>query len=90
MIPAHHERQRIKSQAIGEFLDWLRGERQTLLASRHEHEAGCYCSCTNTLECHCSPLELTCGHYQGELQVDFTSIEDLLREFFEVDEEVET
>ena len=64
-----------RSQAIGEFLDWLSVEKQTELAFRHEHDKGC----RNGLGFN------ECGYRNGDF-VRVGSTKKLIAEFFEIDE----
>lgn len=67
-----------KSQAIGEFLDWVLQEKKTFLATEHEHDGKCgFISRMGRGElCHSREGDLLRLHY---------SIEKLLAEFFEID-----
>lgn len=62
-----------KSQAIGNFLDWLR-ERGVYLSTEHEHGDGCY-----------NGGDRVCGASKGELVPYLRDIEQLLAEFFDID-----
>lgn len=65
-----------KSQALGEFLDWLREEKSVCLAKPHRHSGSCR-----------DPEEsfLVCGVEDGELLPFHYSMERLLAEFFGID-----
>lgn len=65
-----------RSQAIGEFLDWLAYEKEWTLAAYHEHTDDCYNQ---------TQRYPTCGIREKELwQVQY-STERLLAEYFEID-----
>jgi hypothetical protein len=66
---------REKSQAIGEFLDWLANEKKVSLAQYHAHGEHCYDG----------EGDLTCELRKDELYDFHYSIEKLLAEYFEID-----
>lgn len=64
-----------RSQAIGEFLEWLLNEKDWTLAAYHEH----------TEQCYDGERYPKCGIRSNELwQVQY-STEKLLAEYFEID-----
>lgn len=62
-----------RSQAIGEFLDWLQ-DRGVVLAKYHNHSASCY-----------DEGVCICGLRKGNLERHRYNIQDLLAEFFSID-----
>lgn len=68
-----------QSQAIGEFLDWLQGEKGLIIAEAHQHGPQCYAGDDEDRE------EPTCGCYDGQLFMKSFSTEKLLAEYFEID-----
>ena len=64
-----------KSQAVGEFLDWLQGEKGISLCRAHEHSD----------ECRNDAGGLACGGCEGEYYTINTSTVVLLGEFFGID-----
>ena len=77
--PEHQKLKAVKSrsQAIGEFLDWLSNEKDTVMASRHEHSEGCLDE----------DGRIRCGCGRGDYLPTRATIQSLLAEFFEIDEE---
>lgn len=67
-----------KSQAIGEFLDWLSETKGIELATRHRHTDSC---------CDDDSFIRRCGYSQGELKPELVPLRKLLSEFFEIDDE---
>jgi hypothetical protein len=65
---------RAKSQAVGEFLDWLTAEKRITLAVAHEHTASC------------REDGLRCGYSAGDYLPASASTRELLAEFFDIDE----
>lgn len=63
-----------KSQAIGEFVEWLESQ-GIVLATYHEHTEGCY----NDEDF------LVCGYRKDQLQPDHRNIQSRLAEFFGID-----
>ena len=64
-----------KSQACGEFLEWLQ-QQGIVLARWHEHDEECYGE---------SGFR-TCGYSkEGDLQLDHTNIQTWLAKFFDID-----
>lgn len=72
--PEHEKLAKVhdKSQAIGEFLEWLADERDFVLAVRHQHTEDC--------------IE-DCGARRGELIPLAIPVHKLLAEFFDIDED---
>jgi hypothetical protein len=66
-----------KSQAIGEFVDWLDAEKSIVLARRHEHGD----------DCRSEEGFLMCGYSTNDLIPAGVRIQTLLAEFFGIDEE---
>jgi hypothetical protein len=66
---------RVKSQAIGEFLDWLQGEQEVQLMLYHKH----------TERCEDEDGDHMCGLSEDSLMPEHRGIEKLLAEFFEID-----
>lgn len=64
-----------ESHAIGEFMDWLRDEKNVVLATYHEHSEE-ECGSTRWPEC---------GIYSEQPVVFHYNMEQLLAEFFEID-----
>jgi hypothetical protein len=64
-----------RSQAIGEFLDWLQCEKGWELAYRHKH----------VKECLDGDGELTCGCDEGQFLPANYGMERLLAEHFAID-----
>jgi hypothetical protein len=63
------------SQVIGEFLEWLQGEKGVVLATYHEHS-----------KAECGSLRWPeCGIYSEQPVIFHCSTERLLAEFFEID-----
>lgn len=67
-----------QSQAIGEFLEWLRSEKRWELCDRHEHHKDCY----RNGDTESRPV---CGAYNDQLFPVTFSIEKLLAEYFGID-----
>ena len=64
-----------KSNAIGEFLDWLKEEKGWVLAKAHTHNDGCKCDDGYRI----------CGLHNDELIHCSYVLETLLAEFFGID-----
>ena len=81
MYPEHEKLRLInsKSQAIGEFVDWLRGEKCIILANRMD--------CTRDEHVDGYECDGDCRPSRSLHPVD-TSIEKLLAEFFGIDLDV--
>lgn len=81
-----------RSQAIGEFLEWLQQEKRLELAQWHSHTEDCQSFAIFGKEA-AHPEELEDGHYHRNqcgmsdqaLYVFNYSIEKILAEFFEID-----
>lgn len=75
--PEHERMHKIKdkSQAIGEFLEWLGGQHMAV-CQRHEHshDNGCY-----------EKGKLECGLYDDTYYPIFESIEKILARHFDID-----
>lgn len=69
-----------KSQAIGEFLEWLQAERKVHLCVVHSHSDGCY---EEDDEFHEDPPK--CGCNEGDYLPFHKGTEQLLAEFFGID-----
>jgi hypothetical protein len=67
-----------KSQAIGDFVEWL-AEKGIHLARYHAHSEGCYPDDVDSEEWP------TCGTSENKLTVDSTPITKLLAEHFDID-----
>lgn len=82
--PEHEKLKKVsaKSQACGEFLDWLRHEKGFLLAKSHHHTEHCYAKDEG------KPFMIrVCDTSTGALEgVGYISTQDLLAEFFEIDQ----
>ncbi len=76
--PEHEKLRAIKdkSQAIGDFLDWLGAEKGVELAYRHVHTDGCKDD----------TAVFACGSRSGDLLPLNVRINSLLAEYFEIDE----
>jgi len=71
-----------KSQACGEFLDWLLGEKHYTLGKYHEHTDDCWEPGENhTLS------RRSCGLNSDELYPKPENVRKLLAEFFEISED---
>ena len=77
----HEKLRKIKddSQSIGAFIEWLRGDRNLVLASHHEHTEDCGHIPRDVIN---YPAE--CGYCQDDLQVEYIGIQQLLAEYFEI------
>ncbi len=73
-----------KSQAIGEFIDWLTSEKKVHLGSPHEHGPTCR-GWDEGRDRYAPRGEDRCECSTGEFIPLNTSIEKLLAEFFEID-----
>jgi hypothetical protein len=73
---------REKSQAIGEFLDWLLNERGFIICFRHTHVPTCSACSPGGVE------KLICGMSEGRLYAEPTSIKDFLADYFEIDQKM--
>ncbi len=71
-----------KSQAIGEFLDWLQETKSVHLCVMHEHTDECYEEGDSKRR---FPI---CGWEGYTYHPTYTSTENLLAEYFEIDLEV--
>jgi hypothetical protein len=69
-----------KSQAIGEFLNWLRDEKGVQLAKYHEHSDACYEEDVEHEE-----GEEICERNEAQLDIFPVNMESLLAEYFEID-----
>ena len=63
-----------ESQAIGEFLDWLRTETEYQVCTMHHHDEACYAGEMRVCSC-----------FEGQMLLAPLDIEALLARFFEVD-----
>lgn len=74
-FPEHEKLETVqaKSQAIGDFLEWL-GEQGRFIATAHSH----------TPDCRGSDGWRACGYFDGGLQPDPVPIERRLAEYFEI------
>lgn len=89
--PEHAKLRQIapQSQACGEFIDWLRGEKQIHLCSAHYHSDECYAPETDGSKSSPSPLGARgpiCGMLNGQQIVAAINIIDLLAEHFGIDQ----
>jgi hypothetical protein len=75
--PEHDKLQavKVKSQACGEFIEWLQHKKKIELASRHSH----------TDSCEDAEGESRCGLEQDQLIEHYGRMEELLAEFFGID-----
>ena len=64
-----------ESQKIGEFLEWLRGQKQIMLAQYHAHSK----------ECRASDGDLACGYRRNDLEPVRNPTEKILAEYFKID-----
>jgi hypothetical protein len=70
-----------QSQAIGEFIDWLRDEKNVFLGRSHSHaDSGC-----EREEDKSGFRFWNCGMTEGEYEPERTSVVTLLAEFFDID-----
>lgn len=76
--PEHDKLEKVKdkSQACGEFLEWLLDEKRYQLSEYHTH----------TDECYDDEGELTCRTSSERLYPAAVNTRKLLAEFFEIDE----
>lgn len=76
--PEHEKLHKIadKSQSIGEFVEWMQGEKGIVFGSYHEHDDGCMGSGGFRV----------CGLRKDELCPTRVNIRTLLAEFFGIDE----
>ena len=72
------EKARDDSQKLGEFLEWLFGEKGCVIAKYHEHTPFCYGDDDS--------YDLVCGYHRDELHPIHSNINTLLAEYFGVDE----
>lgn len=75
-LPEHDKLRAVsdKSQAIGQFIEWLQ-DRGIVLARYHEHEESCY-----------DEGEIrVCGTRAGDLVPDYSTIETRLAAYFKID-----
>lgn len=75
-LHAIHER----SQAIGEFLEWLNSE-GVFLCREHEHTSDCYAEGDDIWD----DIWITCDYRSGEMVSDCVSIEKRLAAYFDID-----
>lgn len=78
-----HDKVRVvqdRSQAIGEFLEWL-GSKGVSLATYHEHTDACYD------ESDWKNRYPQCGYGESQLQAEYKSIEARLAEYFDIDQD---
>lgn len=77
--PEHDKLKKVaaRSQAIGEFLDWLSDVKSISLATQHEH----------TSFCRDESGYNGCGYRSGEYMPVHLTTRALLAEFLEIDEE---
>lgn len=71
-----------RSQACGEFLDWLLGEKHYTLGKYHEHTDDCWEPGEDNTE-----RRRTCGTPSGVLYPAPVNVRKLLAEFFEISED---
>ena len=73
-----------KSQAIGEFIEWLRGTKGIEFATRHHH--GDKCEGWDQERCRYNPSSIEyCPVQDGGLMPESFTIEKIVAEFFEID-----
>jgi hypothetical protein len=65
-----------KSQAIGEFIEWLHDEKHIVFAKYHKHTENCYSE---------DGRRMACGMWEGTLYPEFVLINSALAEFFGID-----
>ena len=75
-------RVRDKSQACGEFIEWLLGEKGYHLGKYHQHTDACWPEGENHTE-----KRRTCGTPEGVLYPSPANVRKLLAEFFDIDED---
>lgn len=77
--PEHEKLKKIsdKSQACGDFLSWLLGEKELVLAQYHEHNE----------TCRGRDGFKHCGYRKDELAITYVSVDSLLAEFFGIDQQ---
>ncbi len=84
--PEHEKLKRVhdRSQACGEFIEWLSSEKKIQLGQRHRHTDECY----QKVEVKFFGMrdQLTCGMLEDNLYLAAESVVDLLAEFFEIDQ----
>ena len=82
-----------KSQAIGEFLDWISGEKGWHLAYYHTHSDACdephkhqsFCGQTVNGDMRCRETDRVCDMGDQTLYSAHYGVQKLLGEFFEID-----
>ena len=82
--PEHEKLKKVqdKSQACGEFLEWLFGEKGYHLGEYHEHTDDCWLPGDNQ-----TAARRMCGMGVQTLYPAALNVRKLLAEFFEIDEE---
>jgi hypothetical protein len=70
-----------KSQAIGEFIEWLHGQ-GIVMARYHRHETGCYVKDISTGR---ARARERCGLSENELYPENINITKLLAIYFQID-----
>lgn len=74
-----------RSQAIGEFIEWLRHHKGWVIAERHCHGPQCEGWDEDRDKFNPGRGEPRCEFYDGQLFEASFSIEQLLAEYFEID-----
>ena len=82
--PEHDKLKKVsdKSQACGEFLEWLLGPQRYQLGQYHEHTDDCWLPDDNQ-----TAARRVCGMSAQTLYPVALNVRKLLAEFFEIDEE---
>jgi len=85
-IPEHEKLKLIKdkSQAIGEFIEWLEHDKKIHLSKVHTHGPECE-GWDPDRECYNPGFDARCEFFDGQLYFASVNIVDLLAEFFEID-----
>lgn len=83
--PEHTKLKKVgrRSQACGEFLDWLRGVKKFHFYVNHEHTDDCYIPATDARG-RIRICEISTG---GHVPVGYVDATKLLAEYFEIDTE---
>lgn len=72
---------RDQSQKIGEFLEWLRGEKEIVFCTYHQHSKSCY----DNEEDYEDHKYARCGYREDDLAPAPIRTEEILAEFFDID-----
>jgi hypothetical protein len=76
--PEHEKLEKIQpqSQIVGEFLEWMQWKKRIVFTNYHYHSDNCYDD----------EGMKRCGYFEDYLYPMWDKIEDLLAEFFEIDQ----